>query len=237
MVFIRNGDNMSFRTIVIAPAGRNKKIRALSIVNPVAGSSGIYNVVDDAGNTFPAYVEMSIDGGYWILVSRWTGYISTSVPANKISFRKSIQKDQAISGYSVSPSMYPAIPAGRIAKNPANEWLMVSANTTWIGLFGAWQKGAILTGDIGPTQAIPVVTSIGNRNLYGARAGWSQVTTMDSGLGFWTQAGNSGPCGGAARLGTSKPCPVMAYTTEGYENHSDATSVKSVYIRAVNYPG
>lgn len=225
------------RTVVIASSGRNKGLtRALSIVNPILNSNGIYDILDDEGNTFQAYVDMTVDGGYWILVSRWTGYIPSSTPANKVTFRESIAKNEAIAGYSMIPATYPAIPAGRIAKNPAKEWLFSSGNPSWISLFGNWQKGQILEGPILHGVGVPVVTSIGNRTLHGHRTGWLQDTTLDYGIGWWTVAGNNGHCGGQAKVGTNKCCPVMAYDTEGYSAHSDASYTKQVFLRATNFP-
>lgn len=231
---------MSIRSITVAAAQRRAEDRKtiLSIVNPIPGSSGIYNIIDDAGNTFPAYVDMSIDGGYWILVARWTGWLSSAVPASRLRFKQTIVKNQAIAGFSVTPGPNPAIPAGRISSNPSKEWLLRSSNAAWTSLFGQWQKGQILEGNIAHGVGVPVVTSIGPKTLHGHRTGWFESTSIENSLGFWTAAGNGGHCGGAGREGTNKCCPIMAFSSEGLGSHADGTgSVKQMYLRATNYPG
>ena len=229
---------MSIRSLMISSSKRREldKVKILSIINPVPGTSGIYQIVDDAGKTFPAYVDMATDGGYWILVARWTGWVSSTMPQNKISFRQSIMKDQAIAGFSNNPASFPAIPAGKISKNPAKQWSLRSANSSWTSLFGAWQRGSTIEGDIVHGVGLPVVTSIGNKTLHGPRTGWFQNSPVDSGFGFWTVSGNNGHCGGSGRAGTNTCCPVMAFSSEGYGVHADGTALKQLFIRATNFP-
>lgn len=231
---------MSIRNLMIATGRKSKGLtKALRIINPVVNSNGIYDVTDDDGNTFPAFVLMTIDGGYWVLVARWTGFISSALPSAKISFEKSIQKNKPVSGYSNLAASMPAIPSGKISKNPSKEWLLINGNAGWQSNLGQWQKGQTLNEDVTHIVhgvGVPVTTPSGNRTLHGHRTGWFQDTHVSAGFGFWNQSGNMGPCGGAGREGTSKYCPVMAFSNEGYSVHSDSTSVKSLYIRATNYP-
>lgn len=209
---------------------------ALSVINPIEGSSGIYQVTDSEGATFPAYVDMVTDGGYWVLAARWSGTVAS---ANARTFNNLVVRDQPISGYSVNPSTHPAIPAGRITQNPALEYHLRSANTSWISSFGTWQRmstfenlNAIIVHGVG----VPAVTSVGNRTLHGHRTGWSQNTDMSWTLGFWTVAGASGVCGGAGRVGTNKCCPVIS-NGDGGAHYDSSTAIKQVYLRASNYPG
>lgn len=209
---------------------------ALSIVNPVAGSSGIYQVTDSNGDTFSAYVDMATDGGYWVLAARWSGSVAA---ANQRTFNNLVVRDQPISGYSVNPSTHPAIPAGRITQNPALEYHLRSANTTWINAFGAWQRMSTFENSnqtIVHGVGVPAVTPIGNRTMHGHRTGWYQNTDMSWTLGFWTVSGNSGVCGGAARVGTNRCCPVIS-NEDGGSHYDATTAIKQVYLRASNYPG
>lgn len=208
---------------------------ALSIVNPVPNSDGIYQITDSAGGTFPAYVDMTTDGGYWILAFRWT---LPPAPVNSRTFNNLVVKGQPISGYSVLPATFPAIPAGRVTANPATEYLLRSSNATWTSLFGTWQRMNTFnatTDAIVHNVGVPAVTSIGNRTMHGHRTGWGSPTTMNLVLGFWTVAGPNGHCGGAGIVGTNKCCPVGSQGDGG--SHYDGTnSVKQVYLRAVNKP-
>ena len=209
---------------------------ALSIVNPVEGSSGIYQVTDSNGDTFPAYVDMQTDGGYWVLAARWAGTVAT---ANQRTFLNLVVRDQPINGYSVNPSTHPAIPAGRILQNPALQYSPRSSNSSWTSLFGAWQRMSTFENasqSILHGVGVPAVTSIGNRTLHGHRTGWAQNTSLTYPLGFWTVAGNSGHCGGAGKVGTNKCCPVVS-SGDGGSHYDNTATTKQVYLRASNYPG
>lgn len=209
---------------------------ALSIVNPVAGSSGIYQITDSNGETFPAYVDMATDGGYWVLAARWVGNVAT---ANQRTFLNLVVRDQPINGYSVNPSTHPAIPAGRITQNPALQYSLRSSNSSWTSLFGTWQRMSTFENasqSILHGVGVPAVTNIGNRTLHGHRTGWGGNTDLSLVLGFWTVSGNGGHCGGAGIVGPNKCCPVIS-SNDGGSHYDSSTSVKQIYLRASNYPG
>ena len=52
-------------------------------------------------------------------------------------------------------------------------------------------------------------------------------------VGFWTHGNNSGPCGGANRVGPTKCCPL--FDAGGSGSHADYTTKKRLYIRAKNF--
>lgn len=206
---------------------------ALAIHEPVIGQSGIYQVYDTVGNTFPAYCEMSADGGFWILVAQWT---NSPGPTLLVSFAKGMQKGLPISGYSNNPGSFPAIPAGKFPSNPATEWLLKDENIGWKALYGDWQRGKLFEStrtSIPSGEPIPVVTPLGNKTLYGPRSGWYLPTVMTYGIGFWTIEGPGGPCGGAGTSGSSRICPIMEPT---HEAHADYTAIKRYFVRASNAP-
>jgi hypothetical protein len=227
---------MSLYTLLISANKTHKQSTStLSIKNPKVGQDGIYQIYDDAGNTFPAWVDMTTDGGYWIQVLRW----STPLAAGNMSpMNKQLVKGQAISGFSAVPGSYPSIPAGKIGANPANEFLFQNEHAQWKTLYGNWQRGNLFpagTTSIQPGVPIPVVTSIGNKNFWGARGGWNLVTDMTSlQFSFWTQAGAGGPCGGSGVVGNNKCCPMA--DNGAYSSHCDYTNLKRAYLRASNYP-
>lgn len=230
---------MSVRGIVIAVAPRVKgPFKPLAIKNPVAGQSGIYDIYADDGSTFKAYVDMATDGGYWILLNRWTGATNqgSAIPA-----ANQIQQGKSISGFTIDPTNYPTVPAGKIAKNPSKQFLIQSEHPTWKSLFGNWQRAStFLETDtaIKHNVGFPVVTPLGNKTLHGFQTGWNADTPLSSThIGFWTQAGNQGPCGGANREGPDRCCVVMPPSNAAFANHSDLTQLKRLYLRAVNFPG
>lgn len=229
---------MATLNLVIAAASRLKdNLKPFSIVNPVPGQSGIYQIKDDAGGTFNAYVDMATDGGYWILTTRW----AAALPAqNVIPMVNQIVKDAPLAGFSATPDLYPAVPAGRIAKNPSKEFLFQSENAGWKSLYGDYQRGQLLaagTTSLSTTTSIPVTTPLGNKLFWGVRAGWRLETDLTAlPLGFWTINNNNGPCGGENQAGSNRMCP-LATTGSAYTQHCDFTSLKRFYLRAVNYPG
>ncbi len=209
---------------------------ALSIVNPVQNADGIYQVTDSDGNTFSAYVDMTTDGGYWVLAARWVGNVAT---ANQRTFLNLVVRDQPINGYSVNPSTHPAIPAGRIIQNPALQYSLRSSNSSWTSLFGTWQRMSTFENasqSILHGVGVPAVTSIGNRTLHGHRTGWGGNTDLSCVLGFWTVSGNGGHCGGAGIVGPNKCCPVISNEDSG-SHYDSSAAIKQVYLRASNYPG
>lgn len=200
---------------------------------PVVGQSGVYQIYDNAGNTFPAYVDMVSDGGYWILDAIWT---TAPAAALQVTFARGMQKGKPLYGYSNNPVMFPVIPTGKFPANPAEEWMLQVDSTGWKALYGNWQRGALFPSNkvsIAPTEKVPVITPLGPKDLYGHRTGWNLATEMTWAIGFWTTVGAGGPCGGAGAAGYSRICPVM---DPSYTSHADLTSVKRYFLRASNAP-
>ncbi|MNZ85547.1 hypothetical protein D3C78_1043430 [compost metagenome] len=112
--------------------------------------------------------------------------------------------------------------------------MLTSEHPTWKTYFGDWSIGQLFSGTAGiPVSGFPVKTSIGNKTMYGSRAGWNEVTTYNYGLGFWTHGNNSGPCGGANVVGSNRCCPVL--DAGGSGSHADYTYKKRMYVRARNF--
>ena len=81
------------------------KTAFLTIVNPVQGQNGIYQITDGKNGTFPAYVNMTDDGGKWILIARWT-----ASPSGTVTFNNFAVKGNSITTYTNSSASYPVIP-------------------------------------------------------------------------------------------------------------------------------
>jgi hypothetical protein len=201
------------------------------IINPQA-SSGIYNISNGSGSTFPAYVNMSMDGGNWILISRWT-----NLPANvnTRTWNNVVVNGQSLATYTMDTTNYPVVPSGYV--NSSTRALFSMESTKWINLYGQWQSfNMFSSGSILGTNGFSVNTPIGVKTLYAQQTGWSTAgaTTADMStvFGLWTAYSNGGTCGGANIVAPDKICPSLASIATN--NHFDTTSVKSLYIKASN---
>lgn len=203
------------------------KTAFLTIVNPVQGQSGIYQITNGKNGTFPAYVNMTDDGGNWILIARWT-----ASPSGTVTFNNFAVKGNSITTYTNSSASYPVIPSG--TKNESSRMLIKSSGSGWTSTFGSWQSFSTFTPGtvIGPS-GIPANTPIGAKTLYIRANGWPSVIAQDmtSIVGFFTTYGNSGPCGGANVVGSNKIC--LTYTNDS-ASHFDSSSLKEAYIKALN---
>lgn len=200
---------------------------------PVAGVSGVYQIYDNVGGTFPAYVDMVSDGGYWILDAQW---VTAPSSALQVTFARGMQKGKPLYGYSNNPAQFPVIPTGKFPANPAEEWLLQVDSSGWKSRYGDWQRGTLFPStktSIAATEKVPVITPLGPKDLYGHRTGWNIPTEMTWGIGFWTQPGAGGPCGGVGATGYDKICPVM---DPSYGGHADFISMKRYFLRASNAP-
>lgn len=199
----------------------------LVVMDPIEGQSGIYDIGDGNGNTTKAYVDMTTDGGYWILIARWTQMPSGTgiVPFNKV-----VQKGGTLKTYSNSASSYPVLPDG--TKNISQRILFKSSNSTWKSLYGDWQSFSTYSGNPNIGGGIAVTTPVGAKTLYPEAAGWpsQRKTDLSDTFGLWTINNNSGPCGGNGIAGSNRICPSYSYATAP---HFDITSVKEIYIKGV----
>ncbi len=206
--------------------GTKAVVSTFKINNPVAGVNGIYSVTDTASNTnFNAYVNMTDDGGYWVLAAYWV------VPSEMPRYLSQLlYRENALSTYSKNTATYPVIPSGKI--NGSTRALLKSKNSSWISMFGTWQSfDTMANGTTTPYHQAK--TSIGDKIIYTQSAGWpsSAFTGVSqyNQFGFWTTYGNSGPCGGENRVGTNKMC-IM--TGSGYSPHGDAATDKFYFLKA-----
>jgi len=203
----------------------------LKIVNPQA-SSGIYNVTNGQGGTFPAYVDMSMDGGYWLLIARWTNYPAS---AGDKSFNNVVVKGQNLATYTMDATNYPVVPSGY--SNTSTRALFASGNATWVSRYGQWQSfNTFASGSTINSGGFSVSTPLGAKTLYAVVTGWASDGTtsapMSSVFGLWTAYGNGGDCGGAGIVTPNRICAALSNGLQA--NHLDYTSVKSLYIKASN---
>lgn len=213
--------------------GFNNDDAPLSVIDARA-TSGIHQIRASDGSTFPAYVDMTTDGGYWIQVGHWTTVAPTV--NDQLLVNDVIMAGYPINGFSTDTVNRPIVTAGKITSNPAKQWMLKHDHPTWKSLFGDWQIGNIIPKDavIPYDQAFPIKTSIGNKSIYGQRSGWGLPTTGADAFGFWTQPNQYGPCGGAGMAGSDRCCPVSDFVGN-FGVHADFAYQKRLYVRASNY--
>lgn len=201
--------------------GTSTSTDTFTVINPVAGRNGIYTVKNKT-NTFSAYVDMTTDGGKWVLAARWVE------SSESVAFNNIVVKGNALKTQSIDPTNYPVIPSGNL--NTSDRVLVVSGNASWQAKYGAWQEFATFAPNtVLNSSGFPVTSPSGNFTLYHDRSAWNLPQTMDQTFSMWTVPNNSGDCGGANRVGPNRMCVVMG---PGYGSHADLTSVKSLYLKA-----
>ena len=202
---------------------------AFSIVNPVAGQSGIYSINDGAGGTFKAYVNMALNGGKWIQIAYWTTSTSgTSEPDR--SFADLTQYGAALNGYTQDPTGHPIIPKGTL--NKSTSVMYVSSHPNWVSAFGGWVSfNTFASGTVIGTAGFPITAASGSTTkLFAQVNGWNTTAPMSSVFGLWTAYGPNGTCGGVNIVAPVKMCPTLQNTTN--TNHFDYSYVKSLYLKA-----
>jgi len=208
--------------------GTKATTRAMSIVNPVAGMSGIYSINDGSGGTYKAYVDMKTNGGNWILVGRW----STTMASTKSFAQAGAYKGQGVNGWTNDAVNYPAIPAGTV--NASSQVMFVPGHPSWIAKYGAWQTfNTFATGTTLTSAGFPANTPNGPTTLWAYSAGWSANSSAASVWGLWTMWGNTGPCGGANVVAPTKMCVIASYDST-VNSHFDYTYLKQLYLKATN---
>lgn len=203
----------------------------LRILNPQS-SSGIYNVTDGKGGSMPVYVNMTMDGGHWLLINRWIKLTST---AEEKTFNNVVVNGQNLSTATIDAVNYPVIPSGYT--NSSSRAMYTSSNTGWTDIYGAWQSfNTFSSNTILGSNGFSANTPVGTKTFYAVTTGWviDGVTTapMSTFFGLWTAYGNSGACGGADIVTPNRICGGLSYLLQ--EKHLDSTSVKSLYIKASN---
>lgn len=224
---LRNAGNPTIETTATQStktqrvAGTGKPTDTFTVVNPVAGQSGIYTIKNH-NSRFTAYVDMETDGGKWVLAARWVNS-KTNVTFNDIVVNGKPLKTQTTDAVN-----FPVIPAGEI--NTAERALVVSGNASWQAQYGAWQSfSTFAPGTVLNNAGFPVKGSSGNYTLYHSRAAWGSPQAMEQLFALWTVPNNTGPCGGANRVGSNRMCVAIS---PDMGNHADLTSLKSLYLKA-----
>lgn len=200
----------------------------MKVVNPVPGVNGIYTIDAGTQGTFSAYVDMTTDGGHWILVAHWAGGIPNSSAGRT---HKTINvKGQAISGYTSNSTSFPIIKDGII--NTAEYGMLKNGNATWTSTYGSWQVMATVDSTfVYGSAGFPVRTSTGaTKTMWHKGGGWGNTESAMSTdyFGFNMAWGAGGPCGGAGVTG-SKVCP---YLFTSYPYHFDFSATKQYYLKA-----
>lgn len=195
----------------------------LKVVNPKPGVDGIYQIDAGVGGKFDAYVDMTSDGGHWILVAHWVSGAATRYYSDVVT------KGLPINSYTQNAGSYPVIPTG--VQNTADRALFKSLNSTWRASYGDWQSFSTFSpGQVLPSEGFNALTSTGlTKPLFGSDAGWNNFYAVEaSPFGLWTQRGNGGVCGGANVAGK----PVCPGLRPYYGAHFDWSSVKQLYLKA-----
>lgn len=193
-----------------------------SVVDPVAGASGIYPVIAPDGTLFNAYVDMETDGGLWILSHRW---ISLS---EAYSYNDMVVAGKPIKTTTTDASIYPCIPTGLVCETPYI--LLKHTESRWVASMTGWVKFAPLepNTELGSAGFEAVNANGAVIRLYGERAGWGAVSSMDRPFGIMTAWGNSGLCGGA-NVARGAICPVAYPNPSG--SYFDNSNVKEMYYK------
>jgi hypothetical protein len=195
------------------------------IQNPVAGRSGIYTV-KNGSSTFSAYVDMTTDGGKWVLIGHWAAPPSTL----KITFNNVVVKNNAMTTYTDDSVNFPVVPSGTI--NTADTALLIDSNPGWAALYGPWVRfSTFAPNNIQDSTGFTVMGGDGSAHtVYHQRLAWYPTAGMDETFGMWTVPGNYGPCGGANKVGSDHICPVFS-GDPGFGPHADISSPRSLYVK------
>lgn len=210
--------------------GTKEVVVGLVIQNPVAGKNGIYTIKSQDGSSFQAYVDMTNDGGNWILLARWINSTATT------TFNNSVVKGNTVISQTNDSTNYPAIKSG--STNYASKAMFISGNSSWISSYGTWQSfGTFAPNTVISSSGIAMSSSKGSITLHPKSAGWAsdgQKGVMTYGFGLWTTYGNGGVCGGANVVGSDKICPTLDIISPTNNNHYDISSIKMLYLKSNN---
>lgn len=202
------------------------KIVPLKIINPNT-NNGIYQISDGKGGSNPAYVNMTDNGGNWILVARWV-----TSPYTSLTWEEFGVKGNTIKTYSNDQVNYPVLPQDTI--NTSSKMMFKGGSAAWKNLFGEWQSFNMFESNtIITTSGFSANTSLGVKTMFIRANGWPTTYTpnMNSAMGLHTQYGNGGPCGGESKSG---PNPICITLSGNSTSHFDTKNIKEFYIKANN---
>lgn len=196
----------------------------LVVLNGVPGVDGIYSVKDKAtDNIFNAYVNMTDDGGNWVLAIHWVNPGSISRTMGDF-----VAKGRAVKPYTANAA-YPVVPNGLI--NGSTHGLLKSENAGWISTFGSWQsfplfeQGFTITG-----SGYSVNTPIGPKTLYTQSNAWGGTGGEASIFAFWAHNSSGSVCGRSGAAGTTKICPIT--NMSNWASHGESAAKKFFFLKA-----
>ncbi len=218
VVVTMSNERLGFGTL------RLTNVSMYSVVDPVAGVSGIYTVIAPDGTPFNAYVDMVTDGGFWILSHRW---ISLN---EAYTYNDMVVAGRPIKSVTTDASIYPCIPSGFVCATPYI--LLKHTESRWVASMTEWVKFSPLAPNtkLGSTGFEAINANGDNIRLYGRSAGWRTDNSMDDPFGIMTEWGPYGLCGGQYVV-KGAICPVAYPNPSG--SHFDNSNVKEIYYKGV----